>query len=146
MIAEEERAQSSSDGDESGDLDTECGLGEKNFKRNAHTPAINKSLTKYVEICYRMIQDFDCERCGHLEGQNKFSPSVLEFSVLTRFVSSQERNGYTNHCSQCLWSKHVDINPGDRSPELLQPSVDSNQPQPQARGMPRDDGAGRRRE
>ncbi len=23
-------------------------------------------------------------------------------------------NGYTNHCPQCLWSKHVDINPGDR--------------------------------
>ena len=24
-------------------------------------------------------------------------------------------NGYTNHCPDCLWSKHVDINPGDRS-------------------------------
>ena len=24
-------------------------------------------------------------------------------------------NGYTNHCAQCLWSKHVDINPGDRA-------------------------------
>lgn len=23
-------------------------------------------------------------------------------------------SGYTNHCPQCLWSKHVDINPGDR--------------------------------
>lgn len=23
-------------------------------------------------------------------------------------------NGYTNHCPQCLWSRHVDINPGDR--------------------------------
>ncbi len=23
-------------------------------------------------------------------------------------------NGYTNHCPQCLWSKHVDIFPGDR--------------------------------
>lgn len=23
-------------------------------------------------------------------------------------------DGYTNHCPQCLWSKHVDINPGDR--------------------------------
>ncbi len=22
--------------------------------------------------------------------------------------------GYTNHCPKCLWSKHVDINPGDR--------------------------------
>lgn len=22
--------------------------------------------------------------------------------------------GYTNHCPACLWSKHVDITPGDR--------------------------------
>ena len=26
-------------------------------------------------------------------------------------------NGYTNHCPYCLWSKHVDINPGDRMSE-----------------------------
>ncbi|MDO8669637.1 MAG: RNHCP domain-containing protein [Candidatus Buchananbacteria bacterium] len=25
--------------------------------------------------------------------------------------------GYTNHCPKCLWSKHVDINPGDRDEE-----------------------------
>lgn len=24
-------------------------------------------------------------------------------------------SGYTNHCPNCLWSKHVDINPGDRA-------------------------------
>lgn len=23
-------------------------------------------------------------------------------------------DGYTNHCPKCLWSKHVDVNPGDR--------------------------------
>ena len=23
-------------------------------------------------------------------------------------------NGYTNHCPKCLWSRHVDDNPGDR--------------------------------
>lgn len=23
-------------------------------------------------------------------------------------------DGYTNHCPHCLWSKHVDDNPGDR--------------------------------
>ena len=23
-------------------------------------------------------------------------------------------NGYTDHCPSCLWSKHVDIYPGDR--------------------------------
>ena len=33
-------------------------------------------------------------------------------------------NGYTNHCPQCLWSKHVDIHPGDRANDcggMLQP-------------------------
>lgn len=40
----------------------------------------------------RTIEDFSCENCG--------------FAV--------KGNGYTNHCPQCLWSKHVDINPGDR--------------------------------
>ncbi|MBP7811504.1 MAG: RNHCP domain-containing protein [Candidatus Moranbacteria bacterium] len=24
-------------------------------------------------------------------------------------------NGYTNHCSMCLWSRHVDKEPGDRA-------------------------------
>ena len=38
------------------------------------------------------IEDFTCENCG--------------FEV--------KGNGYTNHCPKCLWSKHVDINPGDR--------------------------------
>src|SRR5689334_12794937 len=23
-------------------------------------------------------------------------------------------DGYTNHCTECLWSKHVDVKPGDR--------------------------------
>lgn len=26
-------------------------------------------------------------------------------------------DGYTNHCPECLWSKHVDVNPGDRKGE-----------------------------
>ncbi len=26
-------------------------------------------------------------------------------------------DGYTDHCPNCLWSKHVDINPGDRLSE-----------------------------
>lgn len=40
----------------------------------------------------RNIEDFNCEQCGF-------------------FVQG---NGYTNHCPKCLWSKHVDVNPGDR--------------------------------
>jgi len=40
----------------------------------------------------RNKEDFVCEKCG--------------FQVVG--------DGYTNHCPQCLWSKHVDINPGDR--------------------------------
>lgn len=27
---------------------------------------------------------------------------------------SVKGNGFTNHCPKCLWSKHVDVNPGDR--------------------------------
>lgn len=40
----------------------------------------------------RRIEDFICENCGI-------------------FVKG---DGYTNHCPKCLYSKHVDINPGDR--------------------------------
>ncbi len=41
----------------------------------------------------RLIEDFRCDNCGE-------------------FVKG---DGYTNHCTKCLWSKHVDINPGDRA-------------------------------
>jgi len=40
----------------------------------------------------RKIEDFTCGHCG----------------------AKVKGNGYTNHCPACLWSKHVDINPGDR--------------------------------
>lgn len=40
----------------------------------------------------RNIEDFTCENCG----------------------KKTTGNGYTNHCPNCLFSKHVDINPGDR--------------------------------
>jgi ribosomal protein L37AE/L43A len=43
----------------------------------------------------RTIEDFTCEHCG--------------FEI--------KGSGYTNHCLQCLWSKHVDVNPGDRAEE-----------------------------
>ncbi len=41
----------------------------------------------------RRIEDFVCGNCGH----------------------QVQGGGYTNHCPVCLWSKHVDINPGDRA-------------------------------
>lgn len=41
----------------------------------------------------RNEEDFTCERCQ----------TVVE------------GDGYTNHCPECLWSKHVDIYPGDRA-------------------------------
>jgi RNase P subunit RPR2 len=50
----------------------------------------------------RTIEDFTCENCG-------------------TFVKG---DGYTDHCPHCLWSKHVDINPGDRSSDckgMLEP-------------------------
>lgn len=41
----------------------------------------------------RKIENFVCDQCG------------------IRVTG----NGYTNHCHKCLWSKHVDENPGDRA-------------------------------
>ena len=41
----------------------------------------------------RRIEDFTCDHCG----------------------TSVKGDGYTNHCPKCLWSKHVDVNPGDRA-------------------------------
>lgn len=43
----------------------------------------------------RKIEDFACENCER----------------------EVKGNGYTNHCPDCLWSKHVDENPGDRKSE-----------------------------
>ena len=40
----------------------------------------------------RKREDFACEHCG-------------------LFIQG---TGYTDHCPKCLWSKHVDVNPGDR--------------------------------
>ncbi len=38
------------------------------------------------------VENFVCEKCGE----------------------ANVGNGFTNHCRKCLWSKHVDIDPGDR--------------------------------
>lgn len=41
------------------------------------------------------VEDFECQKCGN----------------------TVKGSGYTNHCPKCLWSKHVDVNPGDRMSE-----------------------------
>jgi hypothetical protein len=41
----------------------------------------------------RKFENFVCENCG----------------------LSVRGDGYTNHCPKCLWSKHVDVMPGDRA-------------------------------
>jgi len=41
----------------------------------------------------RTIENFICGNCGE----------------------NVKGNGYTNHCPECLWCRHVDINPGDRA-------------------------------
>lgn len=49
--------------------------------------------TTRVSNFRRVIEDFECGLCG----------TVVK------------GGGYTNHCPVCLWSKHVDKNPGDRA-------------------------------
>jgi hypothetical protein len=34
---------------------------------------------------------------------------------------SVEGDGYTNHCPRCLWSRHVDLWPGDRAANCRAP-------------------------
>lgn len=54
------------------------------------------------KIFQRRKEDFQCGQCGY-------------FMI---------GNGYTNHCPKCLYSKHVDVNPGDRAAEcggLMEP-------------------------
>ncbi len=41
----------------------------------------------------RVVEDFTCEHCGQVTAGS----------------------GYTNHCPSCLWSKHIDNDPGDRA-------------------------------
>jgi hypothetical protein len=43
---------------------------------------------------------FVCERCGE-------------------FVRPLANGSYRNHCPSCLWSKHVDVKPGDRAADCL---------------------------
>ncbi len=45
----------------------------------------------------KRIENFKCDNCG--------------YEVIG--------DGYTNHCPKCLWSKHVDVFPGDRFENCL---------------------------
>lgn len=64
-----------------------------------------------MKLFQKKIEDFVCNECG------------------TRVMG----NGYTNHCPHCLWSKHVDNNPGDRAatcggamkPKLIEQKADA---------------------
>ncbi|MGI5845659.1 MAG: RNHCP domain-containing protein [Alphaproteobacteria bacterium] len=44
----------------------------------------------------------------------KFSRRIENF-ICANCGTDVYGNGYTNHCPKCLWSKCVDINPGDRA-------------------------------
>jgi len=44
----------------------------------------------------------------------KFQRKIEDFTCMNCHQQVQG-NGYTNHCPNCLWSRHVDINPGDRA-------------------------------
>ena len=52
----------------------------------------------------RRVEDFRCARCG----------------------TEVRGDGFTNHCPRCLWSRHVDVAPGDRRDEcrgMMRPVV-----------------------
>lgn len=47
------------------------------------------------------------------EGAKKFQRKIENFTC-GNCGAKVKGTGYTNHCPSCLFSKHVDINPGDR--------------------------------
>ncbi|HBA36904.1 TPA: hypothetical protein DCZ15_03455 [Candidatus Falkowbacteria bacterium] len=49
----------------------------------------------------------------NLNSSRKFQRRRENF-ICRNCGASVQGNGYTNHCPVCLWSRHVDINPGDR--------------------------------
>ena len=62
--------------------------------------------------------------------QTKNFQKVVEDFVCENCSAPISGNGYTNHCTQCLWSKHVDINPGDRAAScggLMKPTEIENE-------------------
>lgn len=64
-------------------------LGASDSGFESRRPDINWLMPKTFQ---KTKEDFICENCGiHIKG-----------------------TGYTNHCHECFYSKHVDINPGDR--------------------------------
>ena len=50
-------------------------------------------MIRFIKKFQKQVENFVCEKCR------------------TAVVG----NGYTNHCPNCLYSKHVDNNPGDRA-------------------------------
>ncbi len=45
-----------------------------------------------------------------------FQKRVEDF-VCAKCATKVKGSGHTNHCPQCLWSAHVDNDPGDRAAE-----------------------------
>ena len=65
-----------------------------NVKKNLNNTSLRASTKQSPNKRFqRRVEDFVCSNCKE---------NVVG-------------NGYTNHCSKCLWSRHVDVNPGDRA-------------------------------
>jgi len=76
----------------------ESGFDPSNYGSRLDIKNIDKRRSEMdTKKFQRNKENFTCENCGF-------------------FVVG---DGYTNHCSKCLWSKHVDINPGDRAESCL---------------------------
>lgn len=56
---------------------------------------------------------FESQRPDKTVSGKKFTRTVEDF-ICGHCGREVVGNGYTNHCPACLWSKHVDKNPGDR--------------------------------
>lgn len=81
-------------------------------------PPKNRRVTKHRDTNDRISKNFkeSLERIdvSPVIAGRGFTRTKEDF-VCEHCAAPVAGDGYTNHCSKCLWSKHVDINPGDRS-------------------------------
>lgn len=69
-----------------------------------------------IKLGYNMVNSQDNKNSNMIEGlpSKKFERRIEDF-VCEHCDTEVEGNGYTDHCPNCLYSKHVDVNPGDRA-------------------------------
>jgi hypothetical protein len=84
------------------DNDDASAFFERSRKKNSSTNSADQKHRETGRVIYD-TQNFRCKNCGFLVTANREQSGVNN----------------RNHCPRCLWSRHMDITPGDRRSDCL---------------------------